>query len=246
MTVKQPTSPTWLWPRNPMAGAAADGHEEIESFFGGLYAPYKVLYFSRGRVAITAILDAIGATRNHLVFIQPYSSYCVQSAVSKVATPLTIHPEESDFQIVYHNFGRKEVVDKAVYRHVVIEDSVDSLVLSNEEDELFPNKGDYAVFSLAKLLRLPFGSVVVCRTEEAYERLKGSKVRENKDGNLDQILNPLFTDGILYHNATAVPQTLSGNICGKLKAMYEETKQTVTSNVMALDALIGGGCPKTL
>lgn len=172
----------WIWPKNKMTEAVPDSYMGIEEFFNSYYAPFKTLYFSRGRVAITAILESIGASRNDLVFIQPFSSYCVQSAVSKVATPLTIHPEESKYQIVYHNFGKKVVADRRVFKNVIIEDSVDSLVISNEEEELFPNRGDYAVFSLSKLLHMPFGSIVVCRTEKAYSNLKNSHLRSQVGG----------------------------------------------------------------
>ena len=127
----------WIWPRTQISEASSNGYKFVEEFFDRYYAPFKTLYFCRGRVAITAILDAIGASRNDLVFIQPFSSYCVQSAVSRVATPLTIHPEESKYQIVYHNFGKKSIADKTLFKNVVIEDSVDSLITSNEEEELF-------------------------------------------------------------------------------------------------------------
>ena len=141
----------WIWPRTPMTEATTRDYTFVEDFFNTYYAPFKTLYFSRGRVAITAILEAIGASRNDLVFIPPYSSYCEQSAISRVATPLTVHPKESKYQIVYHNFGKKALADKSLFKHVIIEDSVDSVVTCNKEEELFPNGADYAVFSLAKM-----------------------------------------------------------------------------------------------
>lgn len=177
MTLNQQPS-VWIWPRTQMTESSPNGYGFVEDFFNQYYSPFKTLYFSRGRVAITAILEAIGASRNDLVFIQPFSSYCVQSAVSRVATPLTIHPEESKYQIVYHNFGKKALADETKFRNVVIEDSVDSIITCNDEAELFPNGGDYAVFSLAKLFHVPFGSIVVCRTTDACERLKHTPFRQ--------------------------------------------------------------------
>jgi len=190
-----------------MTEAIPDSYKGLEEFFNSFYTPFKTLYFSRGRVAITAILESIGASRNDLVFIQPYSSYCVQSAISKVSTPLTIHPEESKYQIVYHNFGKKAIADRSIFKNVIIEDSVDSLVISNEEWELFPNGGDYAIFSLSKLLHLPFGSIVVCRTDKAYSKLKNSDLRKQEGGDYELIKKQAYTDIILYN--TLIPQHFS-------------------------------------
>lgn len=229
----------WIWPRNELHGAIYGGHEEIEKFFNELYSPFRCLYFSRGRVATTAILDAIGAKRNDLVFIQPFSSYCVQSAVSRISTPLTIHPEESKYQIVYHNFGRKEVVDQAIYNNVIIEDSVDSLVICSQKEEIFPNNGNYAIFSLSKLFHLPFGSIVVCRTNEAYEKLKESPIRNTQSGFLDLITNPLFTDEILYRNPLAVSTTFTDSVYDIINTMFDKAKSRINSNVNNLSKIIG-------
>ena len=240
MNIKNtPSREVWIWPKNELHGAIYGDYEGVEYFFNELYSPFRCLYFSRGRVATTAILDAIGAKRNDLVFMQPFSSYCVQSAVSKIATPLTIHPEESKYQIVYHNFGRKENVDQQVYKNVVIEDSVDSLVINNQEEELFPNNGSYAVFSLSKLLHLPFGSIVVCRTTEAYEVLKNSSVRNIQKGHLDMINDSLFVDELLYANPLAVSSSLVNDAYNYIKSMYNETKNRIIANVDNISKIIG-------
>lgn len=227
----------WIWPRTQISEASSNGYKFVEEFFDRYYAPFKTLYFCRGRVAITAILDAIGASRNDLVFIQPFSSYCVQSAVSRVATPLTIHPEESKYQIVYHNFGKKSIADKTFFKNVVIEDSVDSLITSNEEEELFPNEGDYAIFSLAKLIHVPFGSIVVCRTNEAYERLKQNPVRQlltSWGGNF--LTRQEFTDCVLLNNSTMISGVLTPET---LDAMFNETINSIQHNVEAISQLTG-------
>ncbi len=237
MEVIQQRPSVWIWPRTEMSVASSHGYKFVEDFFDKYYAPFKTLYFCRGRVAITAILDTIGASRNDLVFIQPFSSYCVQSAVSRVATPLTIHPEESKYQIVYHNFGKKSIADKAFYKNVVIEDSVDSLITSNEEEELFPNEGDYAVFSLAKLIHVPFGSIVVCRTNKAYERLKQSPVRQlATSGGGDFLTRKDFTDCVLQNNSTMISGVLTPET---LEVMINETINSIQHNLESISQLTG-------
>ncbi len=231
-------SSIWIWPKNKMTEAIPDSYKGLEEFFNSFYAPFKTLYFSRGRVAITAILESIEASRNDLVFIQPYSSYCVQSAISKVSTPLTIHPEDSKYQIVYHNFGKKAIADRSVFKNVIIEDSVDSLVISNEETELFPNGGDYAIFSLSKLLHLPFGSIVVCRTDEAYSKLKNSNLRRQGGGDYNLIKNQIYTDIILYNNPTLIPlldNKLDSDVISK---MFYLAKERIETNVNELSTIL--------
>ena len=231
-------SSVWIWPKNKMTEAIHDSYKGIEEFFNSYYAPFKTLYFSRGRVAITAILESIGASRNDLVFIQPFSSFCVQSAISKVSTPLTIHPEESKYQIVYHNFGKKAIADRNVFKNVIIEDSVDSLVISNEEDELFPNGGYYTVFSLSKLLHMPFGSIVVCKTEEAYSNLKNTNLRKQKRGDINLIKDQMYAEVILYNNPTLTPffsTTLDSDLMSK---MFNDTKDKINSNIRELSSIL--------
>lgn len=236
MAYSQQLQSVWIWPRTQMTEASSKGHAFVEDFFDNYYSPFKTLYFSRGRVAITAILEAVGASRNDLVFIQPFSSYCVQSAVSRVATPLTIHPEESKYQIVYHNFGKKSIADKSFFKNVVIEDSVDSVITCNEEEELFPNGSDYAVFSLAKLIHVPFGSIVVCRTNQAYERLKQTPVRNLSSWGGHLLVREEFTDCILLNNSTMISTALTPEVLG---TMFEETKASIQHNVKSISDLIG-------
>lgn len=234
-TIQQRPS-VWIWPRTQMSEASSNGYKFVEEFFDRYYAPFRTLYFCRGRVAITAILEAVGASRNDLVFIQPFSSYCVQSAVSRVATPLTIHPEESKYQIVYHNFGKKAVADKTIFKKIIIEDSVDSLITSNDEEELFPNGGDYSVFSLAKLIHVPFGSIVVCRTDEAYERLKSTPIRQLTSFGEQFIVKQEYTDCVLLNNSTMISSVLNADV---LKTMFEETITAIQHNVKAISEFTG-------
>lgn len=225
----------WIWPHTEMTEAYTEEFGFVEDFFGSYYAPFKTLYFSRGRVAITAILEAVGASRNDLVFTQPYSSYCVQSAISRVATPLTIHPEESKFQIVYHNFGKKALANKALFKNVIIEDSVDSVITCNSEEELFPNGGDYAVFSLAKMIHVSFGSIVVCRTDAAYERLKNTPMRQISTKSKELLIDePVYVDSFLANNPQVVSSALTAE---SLPKKFEQTIQTIRHNVEAISAL---------
>ncbi len=234
MTLNQPS--VWIWPRTQMTESSLNGYGFVEVFFNQYYAPFKTLYFSRGRVAITAILEAIGASRNDLVFIQPFSSYCVQSAVSRVATPLTIHPEESKYQIVYHNFGKKALADETKFKNVVIEDSVDSIITCNDVEELFPNGGDYAVFSLAKLFHMPFGSIVVCRTVDAYERLKQTPFRQMSTTGGTLIDGPVYADAILANNPTMISLALKPET---IESTFENTIQRIQQNLVSISTLLG-------
>ena len=114
---------------------------------------------------------------------------------------------------------------------------MDSVVTCNKEEELFPNCGDYAVFSLAKMIHVPFGSIVVCRTDEAYERLKHTPMRSMSTAKWSDAINePAFMDSVLAHNATVISDALTPET---LQPMFEQAIQTIRQNVKAISELIG-------
>lgn len=220
----------WIWPHNRMTNKVSYDFAGFEKFFNELYKPYKCLYFSRGRVAIAKCLSFVGGGRSNLVFVQPYSSHCVLSAVSKVCTPVTIHPKESDYQIIYHNFGHKNIVDRNVYKNILIEDSVDSLITTNDENELFPNDGRFAVLSLSKLFRIPFGAICVCHNGIDYDVLRELRNQSHMFNNDENHLieTSPFSDVIIDNQSKLV---VNGWNYEKVKNEFAAVYDTIKSNI---------------
>lgn len=228
-----------LWPHTKINNKELSFSPSIiEELFNEIYNPYQVVYVSRGRVAISLIQQIEGIQRKQLTFIQPYSSHCVISAVGEFSAPSTIHPDSCDFHIVYHQFGHKNIVDKKLYNNVLIEDSVDSIILSNEENELFPNNGKYAIVSLSKIMNLPFGSIVICKYQEDAKKL--IEHRNSYDSSCDFrgfkniIENHYFLDAILRNYPGLTPI----NNLDKLKMLFVNSKTKIKNNLDFLSCLL--------
>lgn len=165
----------WMWPQVPINTTTVTDDPliltEIEQYFSELYAPYKVVYFARARIGIMAISAIRELSRSQLTFVQPFSSHCVLSAVSAQSTPSTLSPQQSKQQIIYHQWGSKTLVDKKLYNNILIEDAVDSLILTNEKSELFPNNAPFCLISLPKICPVSVGALVVCQSVHDYEKL---------------------------------------------------------------------------
>lgn len=81
---------------------------------------------------------------------------------------------------------------------------MDSLVCTNDEEELFPNGGRFAVFSLSKLFRIPYGAICVCHNADDYEVLK--EARDNTERfcfEKELLKNASFADVIIEKKSNA-------------------------------------------
>lgn len=224
----------WIWPKTDISDFNIFWDNEfIEEFFEALYLPYKVVYVSRGRVALSLIQKLEDVKRNSLIFVQPYSPHCVLSAIAELATPNTTNSECCNSHIIYHQLGHKTVVDKIKYRNVIIEDSVDSIILTNLKEELFPNNGKYTIISLSKIMKLPFGAIVICQNSADALQLKSLRDSFKKDSKIDleQIYsNPIFTDAVL----AAFPQLSPISDKNGLKNLFLDAKEKVQNNIVKI------------
>lgn len=151
-----------LWPSNNINNfKILKTGDKIEEFFNDYFKPFKVSYVSKARVAIKLLLEYEQIGRDKNIFIQPYSSHCVFDSVGRYACPNTIDTYKSDYDIVYHQWGHKEVINNKLRSNILIEDSVDSLFIDISKKSLFPNNGKYVVISLAKIMSVPFGGLVI-------------------------------------------------------------------------------------
>lgn len=228
----------WMWPQADINSDTviedARTLVEIEQFFTQLYHPYQVVYFSRARVALMAISVVEELSRPQLTFVQPFSSHCVLSAISHASTPTTIRPEDSKQQLVYHQWGRKTLAAPDKFSRVLIEDAVDSLITTNNSEELFPNNGDYCLFSLPKICGSSIGAIVVCRHQGARDKLIEQREQMTEQlTNVSNILNqPPLKEAALQAMPHLVPISASS-----IADQFNAASKTIKENLAHIKAL---------
>lgn len=228
----------WMWPKTDInSGTVTDTKSiliGIEQYFSDLYAPYKVVYFSRARVGLMAISVIRDLSRAQLTFVQPFSSHCVLSAIAYQSTPSTIFPHQSAQQVIYHQWGSKTEVNKQVYTNVLVEDAVDSLILTNEKSELFPNNAPFCLISLPKVCQVSVGALVVCQHDDDYHKLVQQRtIMEQELGSIMEHLNmPCFQESTLQVKPTLVPKLEKG-----IDVQIENSINQIKSNLATISQL---------
>jgi len=229
----------WMWPKTEINSESvyddAKGLTEIEQYFSELYAPHKVVYFSRARVAIMAISVIKSLSRPQLTFLQPFSSHCVLSAISHQSTPTTTFSQKSNQQVVYHQWGKKTQVNKQLYQNVIIEDAVDSLILTNESAELFPNNAPFCLISLPKIIPVSVGAIIVCQHDADYQNLiQQRNIMEQDVGSARLHLNiPAFKEAVLQAKPKLVPV-----IDKSIKELVEYSTKKIKLNLDKINQII--------
>jgi putative PLP-dependent aminotransferase (TIGR04422 family) len=95
----------------------------------------------------------------------------VLDSVSRVGTPLPeLSINKPKVQIIYHQWGfvRNKKIEKNL-----IEDSVDTLYIQGTR--LFPNGGQFEVWSLSKILGTSSGGVLWCRSKKIAKQIRKSR-----------------------------------------------------------------------
>jgi len=224
----------WMWPQNPINSKTVVNDlrtlEEIELYFSQLYAPFKVVYFARARIALTAISAVAGLSRPKLTFVQPFSSHCVLSAIAHLSTPTTITPEHTDAQVIYHQWGHKTIANTRLFNAPLVEDAVDSLITSNRKEELFPNNAPFCIVSLPKVCQAAIGSIVICQNDSDFEALREQReqmhTRLTQDKALTYLDEPPLTESVLQAVPTLVPVLPSD-----IKSEFEQAIANVRANL---------------
>ncbi len=183
---------------------------------------------SSGRSAIVIALQVIGLGRSDRIGIAPYSGACIFNSVGEIATPI---PDDiqtgKQAHLVNHQWG---YVHKTNATSTVIEDGVESMVTSS--DALFPNNGRMEVLSLSKLLGVPMGGVLFCRTSE-----DASLAREIRDSKrymaLPQFLLCAFSGGSrsalgLWQRSEGINGILLDILCGDIINRFNNFERIVS------------------
>ncbi len=152
-------------------------YENIEGFFNDLYPNAHSVLTPSGRSALTMIIRHLGMTRRDHVLIPPYSSHCVINSIGYVSTPTPMESPNIKSSLVFHQWGYPQM---SKTDHLVIEDSVDSLIPKG--GSLFPNDGLFEILSLPKIFGCLIGGIILCQNADDAEALK--KIRDNTQSDL--------------------------------------------------------------
>jgi putative PLP-dependent aminotransferase (TIGR04422 family) len=208
----------------------------IEDFFDKIFYPYKTIYLSKARHFIPIVLRQHHLTRGDTIFTIPYSSHCVLSSIGMQATPITqVDQTVIDASIVFHQYGKKEVVDNLKYPNVILEDSVDSIILDSSENSIFPNNSNYAIISLPKILPVPFGGIMICRNNEDYGDIYDI-VQKEKSVSSDFPLKLFLNNHYLREAILSEFKRVSFSV-PNFDLLYQRSVEKVRSNCLAVQNL---------
>ena len=168
----------YQWP-NPLKGNRSSNffsQSEIEFFFKEIFKKDVILVPS-GRAALSIILNFYNISRKDKVYAPLWTSHCVWDVITRIANPSTVLNEDNDVVIAVHKWGEVEKIDKQeIKKSIIIEDSVDSIIEDN--CSLFPNDGQFEIFSLPKIIGSFTGGLIVVKNTEDYIKIK-STISEN-------------------------------------------------------------------
>jgi putative PLP-dependent aminotransferase (TIGR04422 family) len=164
----------FLWPRAaPLSTGDLIGPpcpaDAVESRLRSLFTDSEPVLFSSARAGLTAVLQNLGLSRPDLLWTPPFSSHCVLEAVAHVCTPVPAAVEGIGAALLYHQWG---FVHRSTFSTAVriVEDAVDSLLLPGTSP--FAAGGDFALWSLPKVLSTQAGGVVFCRQAQDAQALR--------------------------------------------------------------------------
>lgn len=174
---------------------------QIEAFFTERFNCPTCL-FPSARSAISWILKYNGINRSHVLWAPKWSSHCVFNVLSYYGNP-TIHVNsEVDLFLAVHKWG---FVYKAPSNTKVIEDSVDSLI--TQPESLFPNRGDFEVFSLPKLIGSQRGGLITTKDHQFLQFIYEERQR-NQGPDQNKLESYGVADSQEFHNLHLNTQNL--------------------------------------
>ena len=150
--------------------------KRIENFFKNKFG-YNVKVFPSGRAAIATILRFLKINRSNEVFTDKWSSHCLFNTIGAY-TNINTEIHNPDLVICIHKWGVIKKI-KIKKKFQIIEDSADSLVLNKKT--LFPNNGEFEIFSLPKIIGSISGGLIVTKNKKfikfcKYEQKKNKKL----------------------------------------------------------------------
>ncbi|NML86972.1 MAG: putative PLP-dependent aminotransferase [Polaromonas sp.] len=208
--------------------------KEIEAKLRTLFPSSEPVLFSSARAGLTAVLEVLGLSRPDLIWTPPFSSHCVLEAIAHVCTPIPVVAEVGDIAaaLVYHQWGH--INQSSFSSNVrIIEDSVDSLLIPGSSP--FAIGGDFALWSLPKVLGTQSGGVVFCRHAERASALRALRASRSSSA-LQAFLRWRSKSSALAATYWNGAEALQGELVmplrrqalRRLKAIYQVTEERLS------------------
>ena len=153
--------------------------QKIESYFESLWKMETVLVPS-GRAGISLVYKYLNLSRGSISFAPRWSSQCLWNTISTYSDPTCHLSKKCDVIISVHKWGHIYGFNDKSYKHkLIIEDSVDSIILNSES--LFPNDGLVEIISLPKIISSISGGLLVSRDHNLITFIKQTRKLDTKD-----------------------------------------------------------------
>lgn len=200
----------------------------LEKYFEEYFHPFSVSFISKARVGMKLILENEKITKPKSIFVQPFSSHCVYDALSWHCLPNCVDTYESDYNIIYHQWGHKQIVRNIKRKRVLIEDSADSFFLAINEQSIFPNCGKYTIVSLSKIIPVPFGGLVIFRNND--DKMKFDQILRSYPDITSDVIdfkynNPDLSSEIDFYYPRHAP------LIDDIEGLVKRSKEKISHNI---------------
>ena len=150
---------------------------EIEKYFSKKFG-YQTKLFPSGRSSIAAILRYLKINRSNEVYTDKWSSHCLFNTLGAY-TNVNTSFNRPDLVICTHKWGEVKKI-KIKKKFKIIEDSVDSIITNQKG--FFPNKGEFEVFSLPKIIGSISGGLIVTKDKKFLKFCSEEQKKNTKLG----------------------------------------------------------------
>jgi putative PLP-dependent aminotransferase (TIGR04422 family) len=156
---------------------------KIEDKIKKLFPFDEAVIFSSARSVLTSCLVYYEINRDDLISYPPYSSHCVLESISRIGSPILQSRNSCKLNVIFHQWGYQR---KYNFKDFCIEDSADSLLIPGKID--YPNKGEFQIVSLPKILGNSGGSIVFCKDLRLADKLREIRDKRKNISNIQYLI----------------------------------------------------------
>lgn len=165
--------------------------KKIEKFFTEKIG-HKALLFPSARSCIGAVIEFHNLGRNNEVYLNKWVSGCLFSSVGLYTNP-TINFKKPDILIFNNLWGVHQKIFKKINfgkKTKLIDDSCDTIILN--KNSAFPNKSDYEIFSLPKIIGSISGGIIISKNQKFLDFCLKRQKKNKEFGILQSKLKFLY------------------------------------------------------
>ena len=146
--------------------------KKIEKFFSDKYG-YDAFLYPSAKAIIGSILRFYDFNRSKEVFVNKWVSHCLFNTVGRY-TNISTSYKNPDMIIAIHKWGFEQIFSKS--RKIIIEDSVDSIIL--KKNKMFLNNSEFEFISLSKIVGSFSGGIIFTKNKKFQ---KFAKIEQNQN-----------------------------------------------------------------